>query len=77
MDTLTHGMIGALVGRACLPRRPGALTPAQGSLVGAFAAVFPDVDYATFWVDPVQFLSVWHRGPTHSLLLVPLIMQET
>ncbi len=34
--------------------------------------MFPDVDYATYWIDPLQFLSTWHRGPTHSLLLLPL-----
>lgn len=72
MDTITHGMIGALAGRSYKPRRSGGLTPPQRALAGALAATFPDVDYATFWIDPVRFLSTWHRGPTHSLLLVPL-----
>lgn len=72
MDTITHGIIGALVGRSYTSSKPGGLTPTQGAIAGALAATFPDVDYATFWIDPVRFLSTWHRGPTHSVLLVPL-----
>ena len=72
MDTITHGMVGALVGRSYTPSKPGGLTLAQRAIAGALAAIFPDVDYATFWIDPLRFLSTWHRGPTHSVLLVPL-----
>lgn len=72
MDTITHGMIGALAGRAYAPRNDGGLTPTQRGLAGAVAAMLPDVDYVTFWIDPMQFLGSWHRGPSHSVLFVPL-----
>lgn len=34
--------------------------------------MFPDIDYALFWLDPYRFITQWHRGITHSLLMVPL-----
>ncbi len=53
---------------------PGAirLSASQRTWVGALAAAFPDIDYATFWINPLLFLSDWHRGPTHSLVMLPL-----
>ena len=40
-------------------------------LAGFVAAGFPDIDFGLFWVAPLEFL-IWHRGPTHSLVLLPL-----
>lgn len=36
------------------------------------AGAFPDIDYVTVWIDPLSYLAVWHRGITHSILLLPL-----
>lgn len=74
MDPLTHSLLGALVVRAA-PRQvvgSGQLSPLRATLVGGVAALFPDIDYLTFWIDPLSFLADWHRGPTHSLILAPL-----
>lgn len=74
MDTLTHALLGAMVVRAAHCRSSGwsRIDPIRATLVGAGAATFPDIDYLTFWLDPLSFLADWHRGPTHSLLLAPL-----
>ena len=71
MDTLTHALIGALVGRSC-PAGDTRISASQRTVVGAVSAAFPDIDYLTFWFDPLSFLSDWHRGPTHSLVLLPV-----
>jgi len=74
MDPLTHSLFGALVVRAATDRRAerGGVGSIRTTLVGAAAALFPDIDYLTFWIDPLSFLADWHRGPTHSLVLAPL-----
>ena len=70
MDTLTHAFSGALLARALkLPGSGIGLNERTGT--GFVAAGFPDLDYALFWIAPLEFLN-WHRGPTHSLLLLPL-----
>ena len=71
MDTLTHALVGALVGRSC-PAGDSGISARQRTIVGAISAAFPDIDYLTFWIDPLTFLSDWHRGPTHSLVLLPV-----
>ncbi len=72
MDTVTHGLLGAVVARSL----PAALAPGTPTwrigAMGALAAVFPDIDNLSFWIDPLRYLADWHRGPTHSLLLLPL-----
>lgn len=74
MDPLTHTVLGTLVVRAAPSRVTGSgrITPLRAALLGAISALFPDIDYLTFWLDPLSFLAEWHRGPTHSLLLAPL-----
>ena len=71
MDTLTHALVGALVGRS-FPTTNTGINANQRMIVGAISAAFPDIDYLTFWLDPLSFLSDWHRGPTHSLVLLPI-----
>lgn len=71
MDTATHAMLGALVGRA-VPASATSISPARHGWIGALAGAFPDIDYLTYWLDPLSFLVQWHRGPTHSLVLLPL-----
>lgn len=70
MDTLTHALSGMLL--AQVSHRPGGQVPARAHIMAcAAAAAFPDVDYVLMLVDPMGFLNL-HRGPTHSLVLLPL-----
>lgn len=70
MDTLTHALSGVLLARAW--RAPGrGLSPGRRDLASAVGATFPDVDFALMLLAPQVFLNI-HRGPTHSLLLLPL-----
>jgi len=84
MDTLTHALSGALVGRlfgqpagrlsgvSALPGGDsGRPTVAQAMVTGFFAAAFPDVDALLLLVGEIAYLE-HHRGITHSLLLAPL-----
>jgi len=75
MDTVTHSLLGALVARASAPAAGTAsphLSLGARSIAGALAAAFPDIDYLSFWIDPLTFLADWHRGPTHSIVLLPV-----
>ena len=74
MDTITHSLLGALTIRAGLPRTEYELGREGRRFVvaGGVAAAFPDVDYLTYWINPLTFISDWHRGPTHSLVLLPV-----
>ncbi len=70
MDTLTHTLGGALLGRALADKT--LLGPRRALWVGAIAGAFPDVDFILrFFTDPLTFLNL-HRGVTHSLILLPL-----
>ena len=73
MDTLTHALSGALIGRATAPRTRTADTLPNGRrmIVGALAAAFPDLDFITSYLTPLSYLYN-HRGITHALLLLPL-----
>lgn len=73
MDTLTHALSGALLARATgrAPSNEDELTLSERSWVGFAAAAFPDCDFVLLLVDQLSYLN-WHRGITHSLLLLPL-----
>ena len=73
MDTLTHALSGALLGRAAGRRqpRPGEPPARVRGWVGFGAATFPDVDGLLRLVDELLYLE-YHRGATHSLVLLPL-----
>jgi inner membrane protein len=69
MDTVTHALIGAVTARACTNEK----SCDQSLLfIAALAAAFPDIDYLLFWVNPYRFITEWHRGVTHSLILLPV-----
>ncbi|MDW8344503.1 MAG: metal-dependent hydrolase [Verrucomicrobiae bacterium] len=67
MDTLAHGLTGALIGYAGFRQRAG--RPALwAALLGS---QFPDADIVLMLIGGETYLR-WHRGPTHSLLLLPV-----
>lgn len=72
MDTLTHALSGALIARATAPKAgaPGTLPLGRRIGVGFLAAAFPDLDIVTSWVSPLSYL-YYHRGVTHSLIVLP------
>jgi inner membrane protein len=70
VDTLTHALSGALLARALWRKAPADALRAR-TLAGGLAAAFPDIDYALFWLAPLDFLSL-HRSFTHSLVMLPL-----
>lgn len=87
MDTITHGIVGALVGKAFfagadLPAgRPnngglGALSsPTARVAIAActVGAIFPDVDIfaGPLAHNPLAIME-WHRGISHSILMLPI-----
>lgn len=71
MDTITHGLLGALTVRS-LPARYQNISLHELTVVAFVAAVFPDIDYLTFWIHPLLFLAEWHRAATHSFVMMPV-----
>ena len=64
MDSLTHIVIGAVVGDAIVDKEFGK----RAMFLGAIAQSAPDIDFlASFWMDPINDLLA-HRGFTHSIL---------
>jgi inner membrane protein len=66
VDTVTHGIAGAVFARA-LAARPGARA---ALLFGLVAAMLPDLDFL-FLTDRLDYLRN-HRGWTHSFVYLPL-----
>lgn len=73
MDSITHALFGSACAIAVThrtARNSGDIR--RRVVVAAASALFPDIDYLGFWIDPLIFLADWHRSFTHSLLLIPL-----
>lgn len=78
MDTITHGIAGALLGKAAFgggdliaPREESRRRLVTWSVF--LGSLFPDVDIFRDFFSHDQLLMVtWHRSLTHSLLLLPL-----
>jgi inner membrane protein len=69
MDSLTQITLGAAVGEAVAGREAGKKAP----LWGAFFGTLPDLDVlANPFLTEAQSL-LWHRGPSHSLLLTAVL----
>lgn len=70
MDSITHLFVGGAIAAAIAPasQRRAAL------LAGAALNSLPDLDVLPLMLsdDPVVRM-VWHRGPTHSMLVLPFI----
>ncbi len=78
MDTITHGIAGALIGKAVF-RGEDLFAPHpvnRGRLITwslMFGAIFPDSDVIRNFVSHDKLLIVtWHRSITHSLVMLPL-----
>lgn len=70
MDSLTHIVLGACVGEAFFEKGFGK----KAMFWGALAQSIPDVDFiASFWLPTAENLLA-HRGFTHSLLFVSLMI---
>lgn len=74
MDTITHSLAGALVAHALGSQKNAQNSTPMGTrmLCGAIVAAFPDIDYLTALINPLVFITNWHRGITHSLVMLPL-----
>lgn len=79
MDTITHGIAGALIGKAFFSgdelfnARP-ATKERTATFAATLGAVLPDADVIRdfFSRDELSVLT-WHRGITHSLLALPFL----
>ncbi len=67
MDPITHAISGVALARA-VPRRP---LPWRQVLLIMALAMAPDLDYVLHWFSDELYLE-YHRGITHSLLMLPL-----
>src|SRR6476646_7687534 len=78
MDTITHGIAGALIGKAVF--RGEDLFPShpmnRGRIITwslMLGAIFPDSDVFRDMLSSDRLLIItWHRSITHSLLVLPL-----
>lgn len=71
MDTLTHALSGALLARATARKDAPPRSLPRRVAAGFVACAAPDLDWVVALFGPMEFLA-YHRGVTHSLLLVPL-----
>lgn len=69
MDTITHGIVGALIGKGYFSERNGRVA----TFAAAAGAMFPDIDVVEEIVsrDPLAIVR-YHRGITHSFVALPL-----
>jgi membrane-bound metal-dependent hydrolase YbcI (DUF457 family) len=78
MDTITHGVAGALMGKALFGGEDlfSRQSMNRGRVVTwatMLAAIFPDSDILRDWFSHDELLIVtWHRSITHSLLCLPI-----
>src|SRR5216684_8166198 len=78
MDTITHGIAGALIGKAVFRGEDmfAAQPMNRGRLITwslMLGAIFPDSDVIRDFFSSDKLLIVtWHRSLTHSLVLLPL-----
>lgn len=78
MDTITHGIAGALIGKAAFRgEEMFALRPMNRARIVTWAlmlgAIFPDSDvFRDMFSHDKLLIVTWHRSITHSLILMPL-----
>ncbi len=67
MDPITHGLSGAILARSI----PGKPIPHRYVWLLAAMAMLPDIDYVLKLISDTTYLR-YHRGITHSFLMLPL-----
>jgi membrane-bound metal-dependent hydrolase YbcI (DUF457 family) len=78
MDTITHGIAGALIGKAIFRGEDMFASKAvnRGRIITwslMLGAIFPDCDvFRDFFSSDRLLIITWHRSLTHSLVLLPL-----
>ena len=83
MDTITHGIVGALIGKAFFGGEPSRAPlswqepPRTAGRVAILSctigAIFPDVDvFAGPLAHNNLAIMTWHRGITHSIVMLPV-----
>ncbi len=83
MDTVTHGIVGALIGKALFAEDPSQIAPTwlerprtagRVAIISAtLGAIFPDIDvFAGPLAHNALAMISWHRSITHSLVMLPL-----
>jgi membrane-bound metal-dependent hydrolase YbcI (DUF457 family) len=83
MDTITHGIVGALIGKAFFAEDPSQIAPnwlEKPRTTGRVAiisctlgAIFPDIDvFAGPLAHKAMAIITWHRNITHSLIILPV-----
>jgi membrane-bound metal-dependent hydrolase YbcI (DUF457 family) len=70
MDTITHGIAGALIGKGFFSENPR--TARVATFAAAVGAMFPDIDIVRygFSSDPLAIVK-YHRAITHSFIALP------
>lgn len=68
MDSITQAVLGAAIAEAGFRKQLGR----RALFFGAACGTFPDLDVFSATIDPWLDL-VAHRGPTHSLLVLPFV----
>ena len=78
MDTITHGIAGALIGKAIFKGKD-AFPPSDldkrrlATWAVMLGAIFPDADVFRDLLSHNEMLMItWHRSVTHSLLMLPI-----
>ena len=82
MDTITHGIVGALIGKSFFAGEPSRAaaswrepprTPSRVAILSCtIGAMFPDIDVLAGQLAHNNLaLMTWHRNITHSLVLLP------
>lgn len=73
MDTLTHGLAGALLARALPPESgtPDPILRRREAWLGFWTAMLPDAD-ALLSPFSAEFYITQHRGLSHSFVMLPL-----
>lgn len=73
MDPITHGITGALIGKAYFSKPEGEMKGRVAIFSTLLGAIFPDIDVVSyaFSKDPLAIVE-YHRGFTHSFVGLPL-----
>jgi len=75
MDPVTHVLAGSLAAKVITRdniTHENSLRARDPLIIAAIASIFPDIDYLSFWINPLIFIADWHRSITHSLFMAPL-----